>query len=150
MPWPCSPLLLEPPPCTLLHAPSFGPPSSQSHIPSTGTNPSAVAFADSKNLSCSCACITAAVVCSVLLLLGHMASDVMLELLFRLSVPIMPSSHHAMCAMHHTSALHASPPFIEPCHYTSCIMPPTVKLPACFTLLCCGKCKAMPDAGFQG
>jgi len=118
VPWPCSPLLLGPPPCTLLHAPNCGPPSSQSHIPSTGTKPSAVAFVGSSCMSCSCSCNTAAIVCSNLLLLSHSASDVMLELLPRLSAPIMPSSCHAMYIMHQTSAMQASPSFIGPCHFT--------------------------------
>lgn len=120
MPWPCSPLLLGPPPCTLLHAPNCGPPSSQSHIPSTGTKPSAVAFVGSSCMSCSCSCNTAAIVCSNLLLLSHSASDVMLELLSKLSVPIMPSSCHAMDAMHQVSAMQASPSFMGPCHFNDC------------------------------
>ncbi len=52
-----------------------------------------------------------------LALLSYRASDVILELLSRLSVP-MPSSRHAMYTMHQKSALHASPLFMGPYHFT--------------------------------
>ena len=55
-----------------------------------------------------------------LLLLSYSASDVMLELLSKLSVPIMPSSCHAMDAMHQVSAMQASPSFMGPCHFNDC------------------------------
>ena len=69
-------------------------------------------------MTCACACNTAAIVCSNLLLFSHSASDVMLKLIPRLSAPITPSSCHAMYTVPQMPAMQASPAVLGPYHFT--------------------------------